>query len=140
MRAAPARAVPRGPESARPADVSGRLAERCAGPGALARCALLASPSLPARPPARRARVPCPPCPPLLALPAGRGSLALSPSPGRSAERCEFWAPATPPPARDLHPQPPPPARPSAQPCPARGGRRRRRGRTDGRGAAMHMH
>ncbi|XDA83038.1 hypothetical protein R6Z07F_012930 [Ovis aries] len=33
-----------------------------------------------------------------------------------------------------------PPARPLAQPCPARGGRRRRRGRTNGGGSAMQMH
>lgn len=58
-----------------------------------------------------------------------RLSRALALSPVGSTERCEPWEAATPPPAKDL---PPGPARPLAQPCPARGGRRRRRGRTDG--------
>lgn len=62
-----------------------------------------------------------------LELLAARGSLALSLSSVGSSKRCELWETATPLPARDLSPGPAP-----AQPCPARGGRRRRRGRTDG--------
>lgn len=80
MRPAPAGAVPRARRAALLTSAGGWRS--AAQDLALSRAAL-ASP--PPRPPApARARVPCPPCPPLLALPAGRGSLALSPSPGRS--------------------------------------------------------
>lgn len=51
-----------------------------------------------------------------LELPAACGSLALPLSPVGSTERCELWETATPPPARDLPPDPAPcPTLPCAQ-------------------------